>query len=245
LIICVAVALTLRPVRADVIVGDGATMTLGDGTLAMGCMALRITGTLHGASGTVELGGDYEIQSGGLLAGEGGTFEVAGDWSNQGTFDPGGSTVHFLDGCGNAEARICNSSTFANLIVESDTGKIYEFEAGATQTVLDSLVIAGDQAALVRIQSKSDGDRAFIDLQGDQEISFVDVRDHEAVGRRIAPGAPEDFGSIDSGNTRNWFFNIDALPAPAATTSALLVALLAMTLVAGWRLRRFKREVRT
>lgn len=221
--------------RADVVVAAGAAMTLGEGTLSTGCTALRVAGTFRGASGRLA-GGDVEIQSGGLLAGDGGLLEVAGDWTNQGTFDAGASTVHFLDGCSNSEAEICDESTFANLVVESLNGKTYRFEAGATQTVLDSLTVAGDSGSLVRVRSKIDGERAFIALRGDQDISFVDVQDHEAVARHIAKGPPEDFDSVDSGNNLRWFLNLDSIP--AATPAALLLLALALASAAWWQLRR-------
>jgi hypothetical protein len=232
------------PSRADVIVGDGAEVTLGDGTLGLSCRALRISGTLRGGSGTIRQGGDYEILPGGILAAEGATLEVAGDWNNLGTFEPGGSTVHFLDGCDRDEAAICDTTTFANLVVESAMGKTYEFEVGATQTVLDSLVVNGDDGARVLIRSKQAGQRAFIDLRGDQEIAFVDVRDHEAVRRRIGTRPAEDLASIDSGNTVNWFIDLDAALMPATSAPALIVGLLAMLLIARSRLRADEQGVR-
>ncbi len=224
--------------RADLVVGDGAAMTLGQGTLRMGCRGIRVAGTLHGSSGLIELAGDYAIEAGGRLYGDGATFEVAGDWAVQGSFDPGGSTVHFVDGCGRDTGQVCNSSTFANLILESDSAKTYEFEAGATQIVLDSLAISGADGALVQIRSKSAGDRAFIDLRGENEVRFVDVQDQEAVGRRIGFGSPEDLGSVDRGNTQNWFIDFDAESVPATEMPALIFALFLMLLLAGRNLRR-------
>ena len=238
--LCFAVALVVLVVhsvstRAEVLVGLDASLSLGAGTLSLGCESLEVSGSLLGGSGNVQSVGDLALEASGVVAGDSASFEIRGDWSNLGTFDPGSSDVRFTDGCGRSSSSIHDATSFAALTVDSATGKTYSFAAGETQTVLGSLAIHGDESAPVRIESTSEGLRALIDLAGEQEISFVHVQDHEAIGERIAPGRPAEFQSVDAGNNVRWFHHPLEIPTTSVLGRWLLVAVIGGA--ACWRLR--------
>jgi hypothetical protein len=194
---------------AQLTVGAGSSVALGSGSLDLGCADLVVAGTLAGGTNGIAGARDVMINPSGVLSGESATFEVAGDWDNAGAFNAGTSTVQLVDGCGLSGAVVTGDSTFYELVMTTSTGKLYSFGASSTQTVAQSLSVAGASGNLLAIRSTVDGEAAFIDLQGSASTDYVDVKDNHAIGNLIPLGAT----SVNSGNTLGWWvFPIPALP---------------------------------
>lgn len=223
------------PASGDFVVGQGATFELGNGSLAMGCGALRVGGAMHLGEGFVVGTGDVEIQAGGSLDGGNASIELAGDWVNNGTFAAGSSSVRLIDGCGRNEAGVCGTTTFADLHVTSAAGKQVKFESGTTQTVTDMLRIAGASGTPIQLRSKTPGWAAQIDLQGLYDLAFIDVQDHAATGRTIGVGPAARFDSVSGSNVSDWFTALQ--PAPLLSSWAIVGACLILIGVAAAGLR--------
>jgi hypothetical protein len=195
-------------------VGADTTFDLGDASLDLGCDDLMVAGVLAGGTGPAIQVGNLEIELGGTLQGELGAFEVTGNWTNAGSFAAGMSTVRFVDGCGATQATISGSTTFDVLEMITSAGKLYSFEAGATQTVQTNLLLMGTSGALLLLRSTSEGSEAFSELQGTQDVSFVDVKDNHSTGTAI--GLPLA-NSFSSGNTTGW----TVVPEPGSVSLAI------------------------
>lgn len=209
----------------QVTVGSGASFDLGTGSLDLGCADLTVGGTLSAGTVGMAAARDVTIDPTGLVNGETALLQVAGDWDNAGTFNAGSSSVNLVDGCGLLSATIGGNSTFATLAMTTASGKLFQFEAGSTQTVTQSLSIQGADGDLLEIRSTLDGSEAFLDSQGTQSVAYVDVKDNHAVGDQI----PLMLSSLISGNALGWILAVPALPASG-------LALLALAL--GWAGRR-------
>ncbi len=164
--------------------------------------------TLNINNGTLTV--PYDIVNNGTLQTGTGTIEVGGDWANTGTVTSGTGLVRFIDTQG--LSNISGSNTFYNLSIITSIGKMLEFDADNTQTIINSLTLHGISENLLFLRSASDGQQASIDLQpgGVQSIDYVDVKDSNAVGVPLAPGTPESYHSADSGNNSHWFQSVDS-----------------------------------
>jgi hypothetical protein len=185
---------------AEVSVGSGASLDLGTGSLDLGCANLTVAGTLSG--GTVGFDGarNVTIDPTGIVNGGSATLEVAGNWDNSGTFTRGTSSVNFVDGCSLSSATIWGDTTFYTLDMTTSSGKLYNFEDGTTQTIEQSLALAGAAGNLLTIRSTVGGSEAYLDLQGSHAADFVDVQDNHATGNAITLGP----NSVKGTNTSGW-----------------------------------------
>lgn len=204
-------------------VGAGSTVSMGTGTMTLGC-------------------DDLVIQATGTLLGEQGTISLAGDWIQNGAFTPGTSTVVFVDGCIPNQSAISGNSTFYNLFGITSLGKELDFAVGSTQTIQNFLQLTGAAGNLLLVRSSNPGVAAFLNLLpgAGQLIDYVDVQDNHAVGQPIGPGPPEDFNSVKSSNSNGWFELAGGGPAPAPALSGfgLLIAALTLLLIGAMRARR-------
>ena len=203
-------------------VGAGSSVDFGSAAVDLGCTDLVIGGTLEAGSGLVARARDVSILSGGVLSGESSILDVAGDWDNAGSFVPGTSHVRFVDDCGRVSATLTGDNGFHDLEMTTSIGKLYLFAAGSTQTISNSLTLAGNGGTRLILRSTVGGSEAFTDLQGSQFITSVDVKDNHATGDVLVL----DEQSIDSGNTGGWTLAslIPALPAAALLWMALAIA---------------------
>lgn len=113
---------------------------------------------------------------------------------------------------------ITGDTTFANLDMTTTLGKKYQFAFGSTQTVTNSLTLLGAVGNLLAIRSTTDGNTAFLDLQGGHSADYVDVQDIDAsAGNTIVLGANSQQGL----NTPGWLQQV--LPAMGALGLTLLV----------------------
>jgi hypothetical protein len=178
------------------VIGDGASLRLGDGTVRLGC-------------------DDLILAPGATLAGEGGRVELGGSWIGGGFFEPGFSAVIFEDRtCTPNLATVSGDQGFFDLEAVSTSGKEIQFEAGSTQTVANSVAFTGSPGQLLGIRSTVPGQEAYLDLlpAGFQLVDYVDVADNHATGQLMAPGTPAQYHSIDSGNTDRWFTTLVEIP---------------------------------
>jgi hypothetical protein len=228
-----ALALGASPARpAGLSVEGGATVSLGTGTLDLGCTDLAVAGTFAGGSGLVAEARDVAIQPGGTLDGGSATFRVAGDWTNSGSFVPGTSGVEFADGCGRTSATISGNTGFFDFDMTTSEGKTYAFQAGSTQKVDGALTLEGAPGKRLQIRSTLDGTEAVLETHGSQSVSLVDVKDNHAVGNDILYGP--DSSSL--GNTDGWVFL--GIPVPALSTLAMVLLAASLTTASALALRR-------
>lgn len=223
----VALAILAATARAgEIYVGPGSSLDFGSAAVDLGCADLVIGGTLDAGSGSVARARDVGILGGGLLLGGSSTLDVAGNWDNAGSFVAGSSHVRFVDDCGRVSAALTGDNVFYDLEMTTSIGKLYVFAAGSTQTILNSLTLAGGGGTRLKLRSTTPGSEAFTDLHGSQFVSSIDVRDNHAIGEQIVL----DEQSVDSGNTAGWTLAslIPTLPAAALLWMALAIAAAAL-----------------
>ena len=143
-------------------------------------LPLSITGGLTIAEGLLDLNnknltvdGYILIDIDGTLLATSSTITLKGFWINAGSFSPGQSTV-VLAGTNQA---IYGSNTFYNLVKTASTSDTLYFEAGSTQTILNSLTLQGADGNLLSLRSTLSGSFWYIDPQGTRNVLFVDIRD--------------------------------------------------------------------
>lgn len=215
---------------ATITVGAGSSIDLGTGLLGNGCHDLVVAGTLD-MGGTLQLPlRDVEIDPGGVLNSGTGILRVSRDWDNAGTFNAGPGNVQFVEDCGGTTSVISGSSTFGSLFLFSNLGRIWEFEAGSTSTVLTHFGVAGLSGNLIGIRSTTSSSEAFLDVQGTQNVTFVDVDDNHAVGDPIIV----DAASVVGANADGWQYAVVAVP--VFSLLGLITLVMAMTGVARRRL---------
>ena len=213
--------------RAAVDVGAGSRIDFGDARADLGCGDLNVGGSA--SVGAAQVGGidSVVVSTGATLAGGSGSLALSGDFAIAGGFDPGSGGVAIGDGCGNTTSLLSGSQRFSRLAVTTATAKRLTLSAGATTRVTPGpLTLAGAPGRLLQIRSTAAGQPAFIDLAGSQAVSYVDVADNHAIGATLAPGVPAATHSVDSGNVRNWFDFLTAIPTlslPAMVGLALLL----------------------
>jgi hypothetical protein len=191
--------------HADFVVPAGASVSLGGGTIDLGCTDLSVDGNQQINSGSMLNTRNVSVQSGGILDGGSGNIALVGNWSNGGTFTAGSGTVSFSDNPACAtSSTITGTSTFANLSLLSANGKTYTFAAGFTQSILDVLTIQGTSITPIVINSTIPGQQGNIFLApgGTQNIRFVSVTDNYGTGQILAPTQQNQGGG---GKVRGWF----------------------------------------
>ena len=167
--------------------------------------SLTINGNLTITNGVLNLNNKNLNVDGYILIGTNGTLyatssviTLKGSWANYGNFNFGTSTV-VLNGTNQA---VYGNTTFYNLTKTVTTADTLYFEAGSTQTILNSLTLQGASGNLLLLRSTSGGSYWYIDPQGTQNISFVDIRD----SYNLSFTNIITTNSVDSGNNNNVSF---------------------------------------
>lgn len=233
--IAVAASLLFAPVaHGAIVVPVGGSISLAGGAIDLGCTDMTVAGDLLLNSASITNGRNVTIQVGaspdGSLDGGSGSITLAGNWSNSGTFIPGTSSVNFVENAGcAASSAFSGNTTFNNLNLVSNAGKVYTFPPGSTQSIQQTLTIQGTLAHPVQIASGVPGSPGFINLAfaGTQNIAHVGVGDNWATGQPLAPLLTNEGGTGDS---TGWFGALLLkLPIPAlgAGSMALLAIMLA------------------
>ena len=216
---------------AQLTVGGGSTVRLGDGGLDLGCADLVVAGTMAAGTSGIDQTRDVGIAPSGTVEGESATLNVTGDWDNAGSFNAGTAIVNFVGGCGRNSAIISGETTFSTLWITTSTGKLYSFQSGSTQTITNSLTLTGVAGNLLTLRSTVGGNEAFLDLQGNHSTDFVDVDDVHAIGNTITLGP----GSVQGDNTVGWI----GVAVPALSVVALVLLMLTI-IAAGHRSLRVR-----
>lgn len=222
---------------ADISVPAGGVISLNGGSVDLACSDVIVAGTLSLQGGSLTNVRHVSIAAGGSIVAGSGSITLAGDWSNLGSFGAGTGAVNFVDApaCV-ATSTISGNSTFATLSLISTTGKLYRFAAGSTQNVTQQLTISGTQALPIRIESGTAGQRAFINLSGQQTMNQLAVTDMTASGRWIAPYLNN---RNPNGAVTGWFGDPEAGRVVPALSTGLLLGLSALLLLSGVGVRRW------
>ena len=136
--------------------------------------------------------------SSGTFTAPAGNLNVAGNFTvNGGTFNHNDGTVIFDDA---SKTTTIIGTTFYDFSCTTP-GKQLNIQAGATETILNTLTLTGNVGNEIVLRSTTGGEQWNIDPQGTWTVDAVDVQD--SVNLAGAPIYPTN--SIDSGNTINWF----------------------------------------
>ena len=223
-------------VFASITIGAGSSFSIPDGAVGAGCGDLTVAdgGVLSIGAGEMVGIRDVTVQAAGLLQMAAGLLSLSGSWNVPGAFVPGTGTVQMSDGCGITSATITGDNEFCNLEQVSSMGKTIRFESGTIQTITCNYTAKGVIGTPIVLRSTLAGDQAHICLKAGatQEIDSVDVADNHAICQLLAPGNPEQFHSIDSGNTYHWFL-FSKMPIPTLNQIGMAL-LLSLILIFGW-----------
>lgn len=172
------VALSAFSEAAELRVPIGATLQIpGNAVLQLGCADLSTAGSALVNSGLIHQAGDVNIAATGALHGGSGTIQVGGNWNNSGTFIAGSGTVMFVDDCTSTSASLVGDTQFNNLILTSQIGRTFVIEAGRNIGVSGLLTIQGTPGSPVSLVSSSQtGQVAYITLSPGASSTVSDAR---------------------------------------------------------------------
>lgn len=225
----------------QLIIGNGASLSLGDSRLDAGCHDLQVAGTLNLGAGTLRNVRDAGAD--GILHGGTGTLSLSGDLSLGASLQAQGSTVRMVDGCNRMQSQVLGNHQFNFLSVQTDNGYALVLPAGGTQSIGGALELIGGVERQV-LRSSAPGIVSFLALDnaGTQLISRVDAMDVGAppAAQYLAMGTPASFDSLDGGNTPRFFAGPEVaplVPLPALSTVSLFLMTLLMIAFATVRLQ--------
>ena len=225
----------------NLIVGSGASFSMGSSIVDMGCRDLQLMGSLDVGAGTLQNVRDATA-SGGTLRGGSGVLSLSGDLSLGSALQAQNGTVRIVDGCGRSQSRVDGDHAFHRFAVVTDSSYRLLLPGGGTQTIGNALELSGGTERL-ELRSSVVGLVSFLALDdsGTQLISRIDAQDVGAppAAQYLARDIPEFFDSIDRGNTPRLFVGIDEppIPVPALAPYSLLLMLLSIVALAAVRLR--------
>jgi filamentous hemagglutinin family protein len=124
------------------------------------------------------------------------TVDVYKDWDNRGSFHGDFSSVEFK---GPDTTKVLGDNTFYNF-TSLAPGKIIEFEAGKTQTILGTWKIQGAYAQHIRLISTQYGSQWLVDPKGPRDLSYSWIQD----SRNIHPDIMIPVESTSRENNTNW-----------------------------------------
>ncbi len=224
----------------QLVVGAGASLSLGSSVVDAGCRDLQLDGTLDIASGTIQSVRD--VGSGGQVRGGSGTLSLSGDLALGAALQAENGTVRVTDGCGRNQSRVVGEHQFHRLSVQTSDTHSLVLPAGSTQMIASALELLGGTQRLV-LRSSAPGAVSFLALAtaGAQSISRVDAQDVGAPtsAQFLAPNLPSFYDSLDQGNTPRFFLGDDELikPVPALSLSGAVLLLFSMLAMAAIQLR--------
>jgi len=182
LVIMIAVS---QSVQASIHIPVGASFSLGDGSLNLGCRDLTVDGVMNGDRGTLNLRHLVIGASGNLYGGDS-LIELAGNWTKNGSFNSGSGMVVLTDGCGVNTAIVSGQNTFYKLNITSSGGKAFQFPSGSTQTISNRLFVQGAVDNHLVLSSSANTPAVFA-INGEQDIEYADT-----LGVEIPEAPPED-----------------------------------------------------
>jgi hypothetical protein len=201
------------------------------GTAALNTSAaLLVKHDLRINAGTMNLGanlsvdGSVYLQDGGLLDVSAGNYGInlKGSWNNTGgveTFNARSGTVYLLG----SNQAISGSNTFYNLSKSVSATATLTFEAGATQTILNTFNLQGVGATeqYINLRSSTTGTQWLIDPQGTRNFAALDVQDSNNINATDIAAAGVRIKN--SGNNTKWVFDATA-PVISLTTPVSPIA---------------------
>ncbi|MFA5144231.1 MAG: autotransporter-associated beta strand repeat-containing protein [Candidatus Omnitrophota bacterium] len=140
--------------------------------------------------------GTLEIVNG-TLKGSNNTIKVSGNFTVNGQFLAENSTVVFDDA---SKVSYIHGTTFTNLSITTP-GKTVVIDAGLTETITGTLTITGTSGQPVTLLSGTTGTQWNINPQGTINISNIQVRDSNNIGRAISVPYTANLG-----NNTGWTF---------------------------------------
>ncbi|MFA6610515.1 MAG: hypothetical protein WCT15_06695, partial [Candidatus Omnitrophota bacterium] len=195
---------------------NGGTFTPGTGAVTFnGTLAQNITSndqpfynfTVNKASGSAILLDPLSVSnnltiSDGTLDANGETITLGGNWTNNDNFISNDNTVIFNDN--SKVSTITGNTTFFNLrCVTPD--KQLTFTQGSTQRIDGTLTLTGTAGHLIVLRSSVSNSYFYLNDQGTESVTFVDVKDSSATNTIIAAN------SRNSGHNSNWDFSSTVL----------------------------------
>ena len=193
---------------------NGGSYTAGSAAQTFNGGLTVSSGTFTGSTGTVDVNGNVTISGTGVLIAPAaaGAFTVSGNFAHTaGTFTHNSGTLT-LDG---TNQTLSGSTTFNHLskteTTNNATDSILTFAAGATQTIVGTLTLAGlDADDRINLVSSTPASQWQIDAQSTRFLGFLDVQDSNNINSALMNGFTS---SVNSGNNTGWNF-----VAPAAFT---------------------------
>ncbi len=174
--------------------GSGA---ITSGSTSFNNLAINATGT-YALEGTTTVNGNLNIQAGSLTA-PSGDLDVSGDWIHSGgTFNANNGDV-VLTG---TNQLISGNNIFYDLTKIDGGLDTLTFAAGDTQTVTGQLKLAGTDTNQLLLRSTSSPSRWLLNLEGTQNLSYLNVKDSQAIG--IKANCRDN--CTDAGNNIGWLF---------------------------------------
>ena len=182
-LMCSAAALTVcavLPVRAELFVNSGATLTVTNGAVLDTTGSVKIFGTIDASGATP------------------GEIKLTGDWNmaSSGTFTAGTSSVTFYD----AGASSITGNTTFYVFNNNTVGKTFLFQSNSTQTIQNALNLSGSVGSEVSLLGAANGQKWSLSiLNGNRTLGYVKVRDGNAFGGTITANTSLNLGNNNAG----------------------------------------------
>ena len=220
-------------IAADLIVGNGARLSLGTSVIDAGCRDVAVSGTLDIDGGVLR--GARNVSVPGSLLGGTGLVGLSGDLSAGANLVPESGTVRISDGCASTQSQVIGNHQFNRFTVQTSAPHELVLPAGGTQFIASALELIGGVQRLI-LRSSTFGVVSFLNLSnsGTQTVSRVDAIDVGAppAGQFLAPNLAAFYDSIDRGNTPRFFGDSPVVPVPAMSDAGRLLLILLMAFMA-------------
>jgi len=223
-------------------IGEGSSIQLGTSDLISDTLEISNLGELSWGSGNHQILDFFNLTSG-ISSAQSSTISLSQDWHNEGVFNAGTSTVHFIDL--QPLSRITGMSDFYELVATTATLKTIEFKELTRQNIESNLIFTGSPGNLLNITSSSSSKQAYLglDLNASQTVDYVNVTNNHSVLQQIAPGIADSFNSIQGTNARGWFGTPLAFQVPTLNQFSILLLLLITLLITKKNIKSNKKPV--
>ena len=210
---------------SKITIGQGSSVQLGTSDLISDTLEISNLGELLWGSGNHQILDFFNLNTG-ISSAQSSTISLSQDWHNEGSFNAGTGSVHFIDL--QPLSRITGITDFYELIATTATDKTLEFPELIKQTIESNLVFTGSPGNLLKIISSSSTKQAFLglDFNASQTIDYVSVTNNHSVLQVIAPGPADSYNSIQGTNARGWFGTPLAFAIPTLNQFSILLLLL-------------------
>lgn len=218
--------------QGQISIGSSSRLDTGSGFIDLGCASLKIDGLITGRWLGID---DLETGTHAQLETE--MLAFGGNWTSLLPMDVSGQT-RWQDQCGRTDGTLLGYNRFESFTITASDAVTRYFDVGSEQTVYRSLELRGVSAPLtLRSTSESQPARLTVMPSAIWSIFGVDVANIDSSGGQgLAPGAPENYQSVDSGGNINWFLKTTAIPIPLLGWTGKLLMLSILLALGCWRL---------